>query len=367
VHQDGTWDVLPPVYRLDVSLAEDVAEEVGRIHGYDRIPATLPGRRQRTWRPATPGLERRLDVARHELCGAGHTEIIGSALVSGALLERLGIGERAVRVVNPNSEDQDTLRTSLLVTLLQAAALNRQRLRAGLSLFELGRAYLCRPDAPPGSLEGGPPQGTGQPDEPTRLGLLCTAPADADAGRGAFLQVKGAFERASEALALHDFAYERAEAGLFHPGRCARVLVDGHPAGHIGELHPSVVELFELEGRVAALEVDVAPLLQSPHPRKYVPLPRFPAVDRDLAVVVPEPVEAAALTATIERAGGELLTGVLAFDEYHGEQVGEGRKSVAFALTFRSGERTLTDEDVDHLLGDVRAALRSEHAAEFRS
>jgi phenylalanyl-tRNA synthetase beta chain len=356
VHQDGTWDVLPPVYRLDVSLAEDVAEEVGRIHGYDRIPATLPGRRQSTWRPATPGLERRLDAARHELCGAGHTEVIGSALVSGALLERLGLGARSVRVVNPNSEDQDTLRTSLLVTLLQAAALNRQRLRTGLSLFELGRAYLRRADVQ-----------TGQPDETERLGLLRMAAADPDAGRDAYLHVKGAFERSVDALALHELAYERAEAVLFHPGRCARVLVDGRPAGHIGELHPSVSELFELEGRVAALEVDVAPLMERARPRRYVPLPRFPAVDRDLAVVVADGLESAALTETIRRAGGELLTDVRAFDEYHGEQVGEGRKSLAFALTFRSPERTLTDEEVDRLLDGVRSVLRSEHGADFRS
>ena len=356
VHPDGAWDVLPPVYRLDVSLAEDVAEEVGRIHGYEKIPATLPGRRQTAWRPATPGLERRLDAARHELCGAGYTEIIGSALVSGALLERLGLAERSVRVVNPNSEDQDTLRTSVLVTLLQAAALNRHQLRSGLALFELGRAYLRRDDA-----------SSGQPDEPERLGLLRMAGAEPEAGRDAYLHVKGAFERSAEALELHDLAYERAEAVLFHPGRCARVLVDGEPAGYLGELHPSVVELFELDGRVAALEVDVARLLEGGHVRRYVPLPRFPAVDRDLAVVVPDGVEAAALTATIRRAGGELLTDVRAFDEYHGEQVGEGRKSLAFALTFRSPERTLTDEEVDRLLEDVRSTLRSEVGADFRS
>lgn len=356
VHGDGTWDVLPPVYRLDVSLAEDVAEEVGRIHGYEKIPATLPGRRQTAWRPATPSLERRLDAARHELCGAGYTEIIGSALVGGAVLERLGLAERSVRVVNPNSEDQDTLRTSLLVTLLQAAALNRHQLRSGLTLFELGRAYLRRDDVP-----------SGQPDEPERLGLLRMAAADPEAGRDAYLHVKGAFERSAGALGLHDLAYERAEAPLFHPGRCARVLVDGHPAGHVGELHPSVVALFELDGRVAALEVDVAPLLEAGRARRYVPLPRFPAVDRDLAVVVPDEVEAAALTATIRRAGGELLTDVRAFDEYHGEQVGEGRKSLAFALTFRSPERTLTDEEVDRVLDGVRSTLRSDLGADFRS
>ena len=111
----------------------------------------------------------------------------------------------------------------------------------------------------------------------------------------------------------------------------------------------------------------MAPLLEGRRARRYVPLPRFPAVDRDLAVVVPDDLEAAALTATIRRAGGELLTEVRAFDEYHGEQVGQGRKSLAFALTFRSPDRTLTDEEVDRLLDGVRSKLRSEYSADFRS
>lgn len=354
--EDGAWDVFPPVYRLDVRIPEDVAEEIGRSYGYDKVPATLPGGRRGAWLPFQPSQERTLDGARHALAGAGYDEIVSVALVPGRTLEALGIAERAIHVVNPVSDEHDAMRTSLAVTLLQAAALNRQRDRAALSAFELGRAYLRRDDAP-----------EGQPDEIQRLGILRLAGPEADEGRSAFLQVKGAFERAAQELRLHDISYEPATGVLFHPGRCARVMVDGREAGHLGELHPLVTERFDLPGRAVLLEVDVEPLLTGGRDRRYVPLARFPTVDRDLAVVVGSDLPAASLLSTIRKSGGELLQDARAFDEYIGPQVGDGRKSVAFSLTFRSPERTLTDAEVDGELKRVREALTGAHGAEFRA
>ncbi|HEX4213986.1 MAG TPA: phenylalanine--tRNA ligase subunit beta [Candidatus Dormibacteraeota bacterium] len=353
---DGEWDVFPPVYRLDVRIAEDVAEEVGRSYGYDNVPATLPAGRRGRWLPFRPSQERTLDAARNSLAGAGYDEIVSVALVSSRVLEGLGIADRTIRVVNPVSDEHDVMRTSLAVTLLQAAALNRQRDRAALSAFEMGRVYLGRDDGP-----------EGQPDEIQRLAMLRLAGPEPDEGRAAFLQVKGAFERAAEVLRLHDISYEPATGVLFHPGRCARVLVDGRPAGHLGELHPQVMERFDLPGRAVLLEVDVEPLLTGGRDRRYAPLARFPTVDRDLAVVVGGDLPAASLLSTIRDSGGELLKGARAFDEYIGPQVGEGRKSVAFSLTFRSPERTLTDAEVDGELARVRKALTGAHGAEFRA
>lgn len=354
-HADGTWDALPPVYRLDVTIPEDVAEEVGRIYGYDKVPATLPGGRRGRWSPAAPSTERTLDAARHELTGAGYTEMVGTALVSGRLLDQLGLADRVMSVVNPVSDEQDAMRTSLAVTMLPTAAFN-QRFGPGISLFEMGRAYLRRPSDP-----------EGQPDEPPRLGMLRTAGDGPDSGRDAFLHVKGAFEQAAGALGLHRISYERDTWPLFHPGRSARVLVEGRPVGQIGELHPVVLRQFDLPGRVAFLEVDLAPLLAPEGERRYVQLPRFPAVERDLAVVVADDVSAAGLQSVIQSAGGELLESGRAFDEYHGPQVAEGRKSVAFSLTFRSPERTLTDQEVDRQMEGIRAALAREVGADFRS
>jgi phenylalanyl-tRNA synthetase beta chain len=355
-HEDGTWDALPPVYRLDVTIPEDLVEEVGRIHGYDRIQATLPGRPRTSWLPVTPSRERRLDAARHELRGAGYTEVVGAALVPMRTLERMRLADRAMRVVNPISDEQDVLRTSLLVTMLQVAELNHHRSRIGVSIFESGRVYLRRPDQP-----------DGQPEEPPRLGILRMTGADPEEGRRAFLHVKGAFERAASALALHEVGYDRTTANLYHPGRTAELRIDGRPAGVIGELHPAVLRHFDLPGRAVALEVDVETLLGGGRDRRYEPLPRFPAVDRDLAVVVDDDVPAAELTATIRDAGGDLLESARAFDEYHGPQIGPHRKSVAFALTFRSPERTLTDREVDQRLDQIRATLRQRYTADFRS
>lgn len=355
VEADGVWDVLPPVFRLDVSMVADIAEEVGRLYGYDKVPATLPGARRTSWRVAEPSLDRRLDEARHLLAAAGFTEAVTPSLVPGQLLTRLGVEERCLRVVNPISDEQDTLRTTLIPSLMQAAALNRSRGRPAVSFFEVGRAYLRRPEQP-----------QGQPMEPVRLTVLRTGLEGSEAGRAAFLALKGALERALDAVVPVQLTYERSRAPMFHPGRCARILFQGQPLGYLGELHPSAVATFDLEGRAVAAELDLEPLFSSPSPRRARPLPRFPAVRRDLAVVVGEEVEAATLQAVIEAAAGDLLESARAFDEYHGPQVPPGRKSVAFSLSFRSPERTLTDAEVEARLERVRQALRERFGAGFR-
>jgi phenylalanyl-tRNA synthetase beta chain len=360
VQDDGEWDLLPPVYRLDVGIPEDVAEEVGRMHGYENVPATLPGHRRTRWLPATSGLERRLDAMRHALAGAGFTEVVTPALTSGALLDRLELGARALRVLNPVSDDQDTLRTALLPSLLRVAEHNRNHGRPSLAAFEIGRAYLRQPQ------DAGQQPGE-QPAEPVRLAAVRTGLGGPEAGRAAFMEMKGALQRALDALAPVEESYERDGATLFHPGRCARVLVCGQAVGHLGELHPSVAEAFDLEGRAVGLEVDLGPVLAIDLPRRAQPLPRFPAVNRDLGVVVAEDVPAGELLRVIKEAGGDLLESATAFDEYRGSQVLAGRKSVAFALTFRLLTRTLTDGEVDGQLETIRAALRKRHQATFRA
>jgi phenylalanyl-tRNA synthetase beta chain len=362
VEGDGAWDVLPPVFRLDVSIPEDVAEEVGRIYGYDRVPPTLPGARRTAWHPAAPSQDRRLDAVRHAMAAAGYAEAVTPSLVAGQLLSRLGVGERALRVVNPVT-DEDTLRTTLIPSLLQVAARNRNHGRSEVAVFEVGRAYLRRPEDPSDR------QPERQPEEPSRLAALSTVPAGAETSRVAFLALKGALERAIDTLTPLDaigLEYERAQAPLFHPGRCARVVLGGRQVGYVGELHPSVMGAVDLEDRAVAAEVDLEAPLAADGARQARPLPRFPAVNRDLGVVVPRSLPAAELHATITEAGGALLESVRAFDEYRGSQVPEGHKSVAFALTFRSPERTLTDAEVDAQLEAVRAELRRRHGATFR-
>jgi phenylalanyl-tRNA synthetase beta chain len=137
--------------------------------------------------------------------------------------------------------------------------------------------------------------------------------------------------------------------------------------GRLGELHPSTLREFDLAGRLMACELDLDMLLEARAPREAAELPRYPAVDRDLNVVVDEPVAAAELLATVREAAGPLMERVTAFDEYRGAQVPEGKKSIAVALTFRSPERTLTDSEVDAVMAEIRSALEQRHAARFRS
>jgi phenylalanyl-tRNA synthetase beta chain len=161
--------------------------------------------------------------------------------------------------------------------------------------------------------------------------------------------------------------YQRGAAELFHPGRCAAVILEGRQLGYLGEVHPTVATYQRLEGRLVAFEIDVEPVLATARTPHAQPLPRFPAVERDLAVVVEDHVAAGSLLAAINESAGDLLENSRAFDEYHGSQVPDGHKSIAFTLTFRSPERTLTDAEVDKEMTEIRSALAKRHEARFRT
>ncbi len=352
---DGDWDVLPPVFRLDVTIPEDLVEEVGRVYGYDRVVPTLPGRRHDRWSPLAPSVDRRLDAAREVLSGAGFDETWNPALVSGRALDALRISALAMRVSNALSDDMDTLRTSLLPSLLDAVALNRDQGRAEVRVYEIASAFLARVG-----------EKNVQPDEPLRLAAVATAGATADSAREAFYALKSVLAGCVEALTAPACTYQRAAGHLFHPGRCAAVTLEGRQLGYIGELHPTVAAYRKIEGRLVAFEIDVEPVIAASAIPRARSLPRFPSVDRDLAVVVEEHVAAGALSATIRESGGDLLEIARAFDEFHGAQVPEGHKSIAFTLTFRSPERTLTDAEVDKPMAKIRLRLEKKHGARFR-
>ncbi|HEV8596498.1 MAG TPA: phenylalanine--tRNA ligase subunit beta, partial [Candidatus Dormibacteraeota bacterium] len=355
VRGDGEWDVLPPVFRLDVTIPEDLVEEVGRVYGYDRVPPTLPGRKHETWTPLGPSIDRRLDAVREVLAGAGYTETWNPALVSGRKLEALRIGAHALRVSNALSDDMDTLRTSLLPSLLDAVALNRDRGRMHVRLHEIAAAFLA-----------GVGEKDTQPEEPLRLAAVATAGATADEGRAAFYDLKSVLDGCVGALSAPACTYQRAAAQLFHPGRCAAVVMDGRQLGYMGELHPTVTAGAKLEGRLVAFEIDVEPLLAASRIPRASSLPRYPSVERDLAVVVDDTVAAAAVLTSIRESSSDLLEYVGAFDEYRGSQVPEGHKSIAFTLTFRSPKRTLTDAEVDRVMSEIKLGLEKRHRARFR-
>jgi phenylalanyl-tRNA synthetase beta chain len=352
---DGEWDVLPPVFRLDVTIPEDLVEEVGRVYGYDRVPPTLPGRRHDTWTALVPSVDRRLDSAREVLAGAGFTETWNPALVSGRKLDALRVAALAMRVSNALSDDVDTLRTSLVPSLVDAVALNRDRGRDEVRVYEMATAFLARVG-----------EKDSQPEEPLRLAVVATAGNTADSGREAFYRMKSVLAACVESLSAPACTYQRGAAELFHPGRCAAVIMDGRQLGYLGELHPTVGATLKVEGRLVGFEIDVEPVLAASRLPRAQPLPRFPAVERDLAVVVEEHVAAGSLLAAINESAGDLLEIARAFDEYHGAQVPDGRKSIAFTLTFRSPERTLTDAEVEKVMNEIKLTLEKKHHARFR-
>jgi phenylalanyl-tRNA synthetase beta chain len=367
---DGGFDVSVPYWRDgDVQREADLVEEVARIHGLDKLPITLPARRRAIGR-LTPAqrLRRRVeDVLRD----SGLSEVVAYSFTAPDTLERLRLGDvPLLRIANPMSEDQSVMRPLLLPGLLDAARHNASRGRPQLGLFESAHVYrLSEPldEAPEGSPHGATPA-----YERHHLGAVLTQaqpgtwrseqrPAD-------FYAAKALVEAVLGSVGI-GFEVEPGERPFLHPGRTATVLAgDERKLGWIGELHPSAARAWDLgDGTVAAFELDADLVAElAPGPLPYRDVTSFPAVIQDIAVVVDDELPAAEVERAVRAAGGDLLDAVELFDVYSGDQVGEGRKSLAMRLQFRSPERTLTDEDVaaariaiEAELGKLGGALRA--------
>jgi phenylalanyl-tRNA synthetase beta chain len=358
---------VPPDRHHDVSREVDLIEEVARVHGLaEHLPSTLPAlagqaggltREQR--------LRRRTEDALRDL---GFDEAIGWSFTDPGESTRLRIAgddprSDPVRISNPLSEDQSVMRTTVLGSLLDIARANLARGAERVALFESGRVYLSHAPTgrkveknaalrPVGGLAGEFAGERAAPCyEPHRVGCLAVGPLVGQSWRGGaepadFFALKGALEALAGQLGV-ELEFEPHEEPFLHPGRAARVGVAGETAGWIGELHPLVCREWDLAAAVAS-ELDLAALLAaaSAGEETYEDVTTFPAVNQDLAVVVPAEVPAAAVRAAVRTGGGELLRSAEVFDLYEGEQVGEGRKSLALRLEFRAADRTLTDEEV---------------------
>ncbi len=378
---DGLDVTVPPFRRNDVTREADLIEEVARIDGLDKLPATLPKRRNAAGRMSTEQRLRRRAV--DALVGRGLNEIVGWSFTDPGLADRLrlepGDPRRDVVVLeNPMSEAQSVLRTTLIGSLLDAARHNVARGATDLGLFEQGAVYRTRAGASNGASADGDPRRGGRdhvlPEEHRALGGLITGRLHPptwgtnDPPRAGFFPAKALFGAVCEALRV-PWTVEPATEPFLHPGRTARVLAGagGDPVGWIGELHPLVARAWDLES-AAAFEVDLDRLVTHADPTPtYRDLTSFPALRQDLAVAVADDVPAAAVLEVVRRVGGDLLAGARVFDVYRGEQVGEGRTSLALTLEFRADDRTLTDEDVAPLRERMVAALRDDLGGDLRA
>ena len=360
-----------PHFRRDVSLVEDIVEEVGRSLGYDRVPSTLPGRRVESVAIAAgpPPEDRVKDV----LVGAGYDEAITWSFVSPALagsLEGIGAGRTPIPLLNPLSEEWSVLRTSLLPGVVDAVARNLRHGVEDVRLFELGRAFWEgeRREPPPGSrMDGSEAALRPLPAEPLVLTIAAFS-ADADGAAARIREIQAVVARVARELGAGAVEALPAALPALRPGRSGRLVGDGRALGIVGELDAAALARFDIRGRVAVAELQIDPLVLPERlaARRYVAPPRHPAVVQDLAVTVPESAAAGEALAAMRAAGGSLLESALLYDEYRGDRLGAGRKGWTFRLAYRAPDRTLTSEEAQVIQDRLVTALRGSCAAEVR-
>jgi len=338
----ATYEV--PRARVDVEREEDLLEEVARVFGYDNIPAKLPrGLASLAPEPAHSEAERRL---RQAMSGAGLDEVVNYSFVAPKSLEVLGLKEQPVALLNPLSVEQSVMRTSLIPGLLENLSRSVRHQVTSVCLYETGRAYFR-------DSEGG--QGTRPAArEVNRAAGLVWGVRGGGASwtqkdaRADFYDAKGAVEAVLGALRVEGVTWSPGGPSAYHPRASAEVkLADGTVLGHVGELHPRVVKALGLPEGVFVFELDTEPLYSAARlVPEYHSLPKFPAVLRDLAVVVPVELANDSVRKVILEVGRPLVEDALVFDVYTGKPIPEGKKNLAYALRYRSAERTLTDVEV---------------------
>jgi phenylalanyl-tRNA synthetase beta chain len=347
----GLTVTVPPLRRDDVAREVDLIEEVARIDGLDRLPATLPARR------GAAGMlnhaQRVVRAAEDAMVGRGLHEVVGWSFTDPGLLERLRLGpedhmREVVRIENPLSEAQSIMRPTLLGSLLDAARHNVSRNGPDVGLFESGTVYRARKDGP-------------LADEHHALGVVLSGALAPRSWRGPpgeadFFAAKALLGGLLDKLHVQWSVTDRVWPFL-HPGRSAAVMAGSETLGFLGEVHPLVARAWDLE-RTACFAVDLEKLaVAAPAVVPFRAFSAVPSLRQDIAVTLPAEVSAASVLDGVRAAAGEVLHDVSVFDVYSGEQVGEGRCSLALALSFRSPERTLTDEDIAPARERIVAAL----------
>ncbi len=354
-----------PSFRLDVTIVADLIEEVARVHGYDRLPSTLIAEEM-------PAQQRDHDLALEErvrdvLAGCGLSEIITYSMTNlesvAALTPTRARPDEAdyLRVANPLTREHEFLRQTLMNTSLETVAANL-RFADRVALFEIARVYLRR--------EGEP-----LPEEPRRLSIALAGqrtPAswlESDPPDFGFYDLKGILETLIARLGVTDVRYEPVDHPTYQPGRAAALLLGEQRIGVLGEVHPMVRAQFDLPERPVCLaEIELEPLLQATgSAQRFAPISRMPTLHLDLALVLDASVPSDAIAEAIREAGGSWLVDLDLFDVYRGAQVGAGKKSLAYRLTFQAPDRTLTSEQANRQRDRIVQALRARYGAELRS
>ena len=344
-------DILVPSFRPDLIQTADIAEEIGRSYGYNAIPIT-------EFKNSTQGgysAEMKLEAQAGTFCrGLGYSEIITYSFVSPAVFDQIRLPadsplRSCMRIQNPLGEDSSVMRTIALPSMLEILGRNNAYHNKTVKLYEVAKVYL-------------PTEGQILPQEPKMLVLGTYGSGET------FFTLKGEIEAIFKGLRIRKAEYTAEKQNpSYHPGRCASITVDGVCVGVMGQVHPLVVKNFGMDCEVYCAELNLSALmdLRMPDPT-YTPLPRYPAVTRDLALVCDEAITVAQVETVITEAAGKLLRSVKLFDIYRGTGVPEGKKSMAFSLELRADDRTLTDSDSDGVMNKVLSTLRDKLNAVLR-
>ena len=346
-YDEATNEIVAPTFRQDIFRLADLAEEVARFYGYDNIPTTLPRGE------ATIGklsFKQRIEAAARniaEFCGfsQGMSYSFESPKVFDKLLLPEDAPERqAIEISNPLGEDYSIMRTISLNGMLTSLATNFNRRNKDVRLYELGNIYL------PKTLPL-----TELPEERMQftLGMY---------GEGDFFSMKGVVEEFFEKIGMHKKEVYDPNAGkpFLHPGRQANILYDGTVVGYLGEVHPVVAENYGIGGRAYVAVLDMPEIIvRATFDRKYTGIAKFPAVTRDISMVVPKEILVGQIEEMIEQRGGSILESYHLFDLYEGAQIKEGHKSVAYSIVFRAKDRTLEDADVTKAMKKILNGLES--------
>ena len=344
-------EILVPSFRPDLNLMADIAEEVGRSYGYNEIPITA-------FKTSTQGgysPEMKLEAKTGTLCrGLGYSEIITYSFVSPTVFDQIRLSpdsplRQALRIQNPLGEDTSIMRTIALPSMLEILSRNNAYHNKAAKLYELAKIYL-------------PVEGQPLPEEPRMLVLGTYGAGET------FFTLKGELEAIFSGLRLKKASYTAEKNNpSYHPGRCARVTIDGVDVGVLGQVHPLVAKNYGMESEVYCAEISFTKLLTLQLlDATYTPLPKYPSVSRDLAVVCGEDVTVAQAEDVITSAAGKLLREIRLFDIYRGPGVPAGKKSMAFSLVLRADDRTLTDTDSEAVVTKVLSALAEKLNAVLR-
>jgi phenylalanyl-tRNA synthetase beta chain len=349
-----------PLFRPDLSREIDLIEEIARLEGFDKLPSSIPSGPSGGLDPR----QRAERTLRRVLVTSGVTEAWTGSFQSPSELDDLDLDEdhparRMILLENPMSEQEPALRTTLLPGLLRSAGLNASHRAPGIALFEIARTYR------PGRSQ--------LAEEELALAAVFSGERipktwSGDRSNWDIFAVKGLLNSATAYLGLPALRFERVKGAPFHPGRAAQIYLGSRPLGVVGELHPDICSRFEVPERTLTCEVSVEELLVDlPDRRKASALPTQPSIFIDLAFVVDEVVASAELTGLIEAAGAPEIVASRLFDVYRGDQVPDGKKSLAYALELRSSDRTMTDTEASAVTDRIVTAARERLDAQLRA